>query len=118
MHAMAEAIVAFNLVEKIILENHLRSITLDSQRIFSNHMFADVSNQTFEIWLEILQRTSKTEEIEDDYTFEFNQDEIMKQVEIYDNFRKILSKLGRMVPYKDVREPLQPTKKGTRELID
>ena len=116
MHAMAEAIAAFNLVEKIILENHLRSIKLNSQRIFSNHMIADISKQTFELCLGILQRTPKEKEIENDFTFEFNQDEIEKQIKIYDNFRMILSKLGRKIPYDDVREPLQPTMKGTRKL--
>lgn len=119
MHAMAEAIAAFNLVEKIILENHIRSIMLDSQRTFSNHMMADIrNNQIYKLWLNVLQRTPKPKDIEDDYLFEFDQEEIKKQVDIYDNFRKTLSKLGRRIPYDNVKEPLQPTMKGTIELKD
>ena len=118
MLEMANAIAAFNLFEKIILENHIRSIQLDSQRIFANRIIGKIDEKLFSDYMNILQRTSKPKEIQVGFQYEQGFSELKKQDEIYKSFRNTLNKLGRKTAYKDIREPFQVTRKETRNVDD
>jgi hypothetical protein len=116
MIEMANVIVAFNLYERVILENHIRSIKLDSKRILPNRIIGDIDKNLFSKYMNILQKTSKLKDIRVGFHYEKGIYELKKQDEIYRKFGEGLSKLGRKIPYKDVKETFQPTRKETRKL--